>query len=79
MKTLPVTEAKTLLPSLLNEVVLGNEVAISYDNEKDAVAILIPYTMWKKTKKRELGTLRSRAEVLFSEQFSITDEELISL
>ena len=67
------------LSSLLKEVVLGNEIAISYGKEKEAVAVIIPYTMWKKSKKRTLGTLKNKAEVIFSEQFSMTDEELINL
>jgi|GEM_PF-1250119 len=33
----------------------------------------------KKSKKRTLGTLKDKAEVMFSEQFSMTDEELINL
>ena len=79
MKILPVTEAKMHLSSLLRDVASGDEIAISYGKEKEAIAVIIPYIMWKKTKKRTLGTLKNRAEVIFSEQFSMTDEELINL
>ena len=65
--------------SLIKEVASGNEIAISYDKEKEAIAVIIPYAMWKKSKKRTLGTLKNKAEVIFSDQFSMTDEELINL
>ena len=79
MKTLPVIEAKMHFSSLVKEVASGNEIAISYDKEKEAVAVIIPYAVWKKSKKRTLGTLKNKAEVIFSDQFSMTDEELINL
>ena len=79
MKTLPITEAKIHLSSLLREVASGSEIAISYGKEKETVAVIIPYAIWKKSKKRTLGTLKNKAEVVFSEQFSMTDEELINL
>ena len=79
MRVLPVTEAKMYFPFLIEEVASGNEIAISYEKEKEAVAVIIPYAMWKKNKKRTLGTLKNKAEVIFSEQFSMTDEELINL
>jgi len=79
MKVLPVTEAKVHLSSLIKDVASGNEIAISYGKEKEAVAVIIPYSMWKKSKQRVLGTLKNKAEVTFSEQFSMTDEELINL
>ena len=79
MRILHVTEAKTYLPPLLKEVISGNEIALSYGKEREAVAVIVPYTIWKKSKKRTLGTLKSKAEVIFSEQFSMTDEELINL
>ena len=76
MRILPVTEVERHLSSLLNEVASGNEIAISYGKEEDAVAVIIPYAVWKKSKKRILGTLKNKAEVIFSEQFSMTDDEL---
>jgi prevent-host-death family protein len=79
MKTLQVAEAKTHFSTVLKDVEAGNEVAISSGQKKETIAVIIPYSTWKKTKKRELGTLKGKAEIKFSADFSMTDEELISL
>jgi len=79
MKTLPLAEVKTHLSSLLKEVELGNEIAISYGKRKVTIAVIIPYELYKKSKKRQLGTLKGKIEVEFSSDFSMTDEELIGV
>jgi prevent-host-death family protein len=79
MKTFQVAEAKTHFSTLLKDVEAGNEVAISYGKKKETVAVIIPYATWKKTKKRELGTLKRKANIKFSADFSMTDEELTGL
>jgi antitoxin (DNA-binding transcriptional repressor) of toxin-antitoxin stability system len=77
MKTLQVAEAKIHFSTVLKDVGAGNEVAILYGKKKETIAVIIPYKTWKKTKKRELGTLKGKAKIRFSPDFSMTDEELI--
>jgi antitoxin (DNA-binding transcriptional repressor) of toxin-antitoxin stability system len=77
MRTLSLAEAKTHFSAILKDVGLGNEVAISYGRKKVTIAVIIPYETWKKSKKRQLGTLKEKGAVRFSKDFSITDEELI--
>jgi antitoxin (DNA-binding transcriptional repressor) of toxin-antitoxin stability system len=79
MKTLSLAEAKTHFSAVLKDVGLGNEVAIVYGRKKETIAVIIPYKTWKKSKKRQLGTLEGRVTVKFSKDFSVTDEELINL
>jgi prevent-host-death family protein len=79
MKTLPLAEAKNHFSSVLKDVELGNEIAISYGKKKETIAVIISYEKWKKSRKRELGALKHRAKVTFSKDFSITTEELINL
>jgi prevent-host-death family protein len=79
MKTLQVAEAKTHFSAVLKDVEAGNEVGISYGKKKETIAVIIPYETWKKTKKRELGTLKGKAKIKFFADFSMTDEELINL
>jgi len=79
MKTLQLAEAKTHFSSVLKDVEAGNEVAIAYGRKKETVAVIIPYTKWKKNQKRKLGTLEGKMSVRFSNVFSMTDEELIHL
>lgn len=77
MKELPLSIAKTHFSSLLKEVAAGAEIAISYGKKKQTIAVIVPFEKYKKTKTRELGTLSERGEVEFSEDFSMTDEELL--
>jgi prevent-host-death family protein len=79
MKTVPLAEAKNHFSAVLKDVESGNEVAISYGKKKETIAVIIPYEKWKKSNKRELGTLKHRAAVTFSKDFSITTEEFINL
>jgi antitoxin (DNA-binding transcriptional repressor) of toxin-antitoxin stability system len=78
MKTLSLAEAKTHFSAVLKEVGLGNEVAISYGRKKETIAVIIPYKTWKKSKKRQLGTLKGTVTVEFSKDFSMTSDEFIN-
>jgi antitoxin (DNA-binding transcriptional repressor) of toxin-antitoxin stability system len=77
MKTLSLAEAKTRFSAILKDVGAGNEVAVSYGRKKETIAVIVPYENWKKSKKRQLGTLKGIATVKFSRDFSMTDEELL--
>jgi antitoxin (DNA-binding transcriptional repressor) of toxin-antitoxin stability system len=79
MKTIQAAEAKAHFSSILKDIEAGNEVAIAYGKKKQTIAVIIPYEQWKKSKKRQLGTLEGKMAVNFSDDFSISDEELISL
>jgi len=79
MKTLQSAKAKTHFSSILKDIEAGNEVAITYGKKKQAVAVIIPYEKWKKSQKRQLGTLEGKMSVEFAGDFAITDEELIHL
>jgi antitoxin (DNA-binding transcriptional repressor) of toxin-antitoxin stability system len=79
MKTLQSAEAKTRFSSVLKDIEAGNEVAIVYGKKKETVAVIIPYEKWKKSQKRQLGTLEGKMSVEFAEDFAMTDEELVNL
>jgi prevent-host-death family protein len=79
MKTLQLAEAKTHFSSILKDVEAGNEIGITYGKKKRAIAVIIPYEKWKKGQKRQLGTLEGKMSVEFSDDFSMTEEELINL
>jgi hypothetical protein len=50
----------------------------SYGKKKETIAVIVPYDKWEKSPKRELGTLKHRAKVTFSKDFSMTTEEFIN-
>jgi prevent-host-death family protein len=76
MKTLQLAEAKNHFSAVLKDVESGNEIAISYGKKKETIAVIIPYEKWKKSRKRELGTLEERGSVKFADDWYMTDEEL---
>jgi prevent-host-death family protein len=77
METITLADAKTRFSAILKDVRSGNEVAISYGKQKEKIAVIIPYKTWKKSKKRQLGTLKGIAAVGFSKHFLMTDEEVL--
>jgi len=78
MRVLQSAEAKTHFSSILRDIEAGNEVAIAYGRKKQTIAVIVPYDQWKKSKKRQLGTLKKKAKVHFSVDFAMSDEELIN-
>jgi antitoxin (DNA-binding transcriptional repressor) of toxin-antitoxin stability system len=79
MRTLQSAEAKTHFSSVLRDIAAGNEVAIVYGKKRETVAVIIPYEKWKKTQRRQLGTLEGKMSVKFAEDFAMSDDELINL
>lgn len=77
MKTLPVAEIRTKFSSLLKEVESGQEIGISFGRKRETIAVIVPINEYKKIKARKLGTLEGKAKVAFSEDWEITDKELI--
>jgi prevent-host-death family protein len=78
MKTLQLAEAKNNFSSIIRDIQAGEEITIAYGKKKQNVAVIVPYERWKKSKKRELGALKGKAEIKFSKEFSMSDEELIN-
>jgi len=78
MKTLPVAEIRTKFSSLLKEVESGKEIGITFGRKKETIAVIVPIDEYKKIKARKLGTLEGKAKVSFSENWSMTDEELLN-
>ena len=79
MKTIQLAEAKSRFSSVLREVEAGNEIAILYGKSKKTIAVIVPYSEWKKNQKRKLGSLAEKASVHFAKDFKMTNEELTGL
>ena len=78
MKTLPVAEVRTNFSSLLKEVESGNEIGIAFGRKKETIAVIVPIEEYKKIKARKLGTLEGKVKVEFSENWAMTEEELLN-
>ncbi|MDA8409713.1 MAG: type II toxin-antitoxin system prevent-host-death family antitoxin [Treponema sp.] len=77
MKTLPVAEVRTHFSSLLKEVEMGNEIGITFGRRKETIAVIVPIEEYKKIKLRKYGTLEGKMEIAFSDDWSMTDQDLL--
>jgi len=78
MKTISYSEIKKNFDKILDMVQVGEEIAVSAKKGKGKIAIIIPYEKYKRGKERPLGILKGKAQVVFKENFKITDEEFLS-
>lgn len=79
MQTLQVSEFKARFSEMIDSVRAGETVVVAYGRNRKKVAALIPYDQLPTIQPRRIGTLASIASVSFSDEFNITDEELLSL
>ena len=77
MKTLPVAEVRTNFSSVLKEVESGKEIGIAFGRKKETIAVIVPIGEYKKMRERKLGTLEGKVTVEFSDDWAMTDEELL--
>ncbi len=78
MKTLTVGELKTHFSEILNEVKAGEEIIITYGRKKESIAVIIPYSTYKKKNKITVGLLKNK-KMKIKADFKMTEEELINL
>ncbi|MDA1316531.1 MAG: hypothetical protein O3B87_00725 [bacterium] len=80
MDTLPVGEFKSQFADILSHIRLGKGYIVTYGKKKEKVAVVIPYDRYISHKKPyKLGLLESKGEVIFHEDFKMSDEELLGL
>ena len=79
MKTLPVAKVRANFSALLKEVESGSEVGIAFGRKQETIAVIVPIEEYKKIKARKLGTLEGKVKVEFSENWAMSDEELINI
>jgi len=79
MKNLQVGELKSKFSKILNDIKNGEEFIISFGKKKEKIAVIIPYSKYKKNINRKLGILEKKASYKIEDDFEITDEELLNL
>ncbi len=78
MKTLPVGEFKTHFSEVIDDVRAGEEIIITYGKKREQVAVVIPYTSYKKRNQIRLGLLKDK-NYKINDDFEMTEEELLGL
>ena len=76
MQTLLVSDFKTHFSEIIERVRKGEKIAIAYGKKKEIVAFIVPSKSVSK-QKRPLGLLNGKMKATFSEDFKMTEEELI--
>lgn len=77
MKNLQVGELKTKFSEILNDVKKGEEVTISFGKKKEKIAVIVPYSKYKKKTDRNLGILEKKASFKLFDDFKISDDDLL--
>jgi len=78
MKAMAVGELKANFSEILEEVKNGKKVGILYGRAKTPIAMIVPYSKEKKT-RRKIGILDGKVKIEFRDDFKMTSEELCSL
>jgi len=79
MKTLPVGELKAQFSEVLEKVQLGESFGILYGKKKKPIAMIVPFVETKIKKERKLGLLEGKVNIRFSEDYKMSEEELLGL
>ena len=79
MKTLAVGEIKSQFSEVLEQVKNGETFGVLYGKKKIPVAMIVPYKANFENKERTIGILDGKTKITFSENFKMTEEELLSL
>lgn len=78
MKVLTVGEFKAKFSEVVDLLLQGEEVAVSYGKNKEKIGVVVPYDVYKKKKKVKLGLLEGKASVTFKKGFKMTEEEFLA-
>ena len=79
MYQLTVGQFKAKFSEVLEQVLQGNSVGITYGKNKKKVAALVPYKKYMSDKKIKLGIIEGKASFKIKEGFKMTEEEFLSL
>ena len=79
MKTLPVGELKAQFSEVLEKVKSGESFGILYGKKKKPIAMIVPYKDSVEKKERKIGLLEGKVNIQFSDDFKMSEEELLGL
>ena len=79
MKNLQVGEFKSKFSKVLEDIKKGEEITISFGKRKEKIAVIIPYSKYKNNIHRKLGILEKKASFEISDDYNISDEELLNV
>ncbi|MDQ0638013.1 hypothetical protein QF042_001578 [Pedobacter sp. W3I1] len=78
MKTMSVGEFKAHFSEVLEDVKAGIGIAVTYGRKKEVIGYFVP-DLEENNKERKIGMLDGKAEIIFKDDFKITEEEFLGL
>lgn len=79
MYQLTVGQFKSKFSQVLEKVLQGESIGITYGKSKKKVAALVPYSKYAPNKKIKLGLLEGKASFAIKKGFKMTKEEFLGL
>lgn len=79
MQTMTVGRFKAHFSEVLDLVLHGEDIVISYGKKKEKIAVLVPYARYEGKPVRTLGLLAGKASFSIPAEFKISDDELLAL
>ncbi|MGN7988562.1 type II toxin-antitoxin system Phd/YefM family antitoxin [Pedobacter miscanthi] len=78
MKTMSVGEFKAHFSEVLEDVKAGIGIAVTYGRKKEVIGYFVP-DLEESNNQRKIGLLDGKAEIIFKDNFKITEEEFLGL
>ena len=73
-----VGEFKTNFSEVIEQVKAGEKIAVTFGKKKQIIGYFIPESTTEKP-KRKLGILAGKSEVIFEDDFEMSEEEFLNL
>lgn len=73
-----VGEFKSHFSEVLEDVKEGTEIAVTYGRKKEIIGYFVP-KLSKNEGKRKLGMLDGKAQIIFKDDFKMSEEEFLGL
>lgn len=78
MTQLTVGEFKAKFSEVVQKLLQGQEVVVSYGKKKEKIGVFVPYKNYEKKTKRKLGIWEGKASVSFAKDFKMTVDEFLN-
>ncbi len=79
MKTVTHNDIKKNFLHILEMVQRGEEIMIRNEQDQEYIAVIMSYDAYQTQRERPLGILKGKATYKINTDFTITDEELLTL
>lgn len=69
---------KSHFSDVIDQVLKGEKITISYGRKKEKVAVIVPYSEYAGSKKRKIGIREKRSSYKIKDNFKLSDGEMLN-